>query len=239
MKDNTCTLNVAKELRSQSNTLTSPLNQSWKVSHSKALTWLSTNHSQVRNNCRKMIGTNLWFCCCYHTENRWFTNRWETNQTNISQNLQFQLKFAFFTWFTIFSDFRSRVTRCCKTDISSTTTSTVSNDKLLAIFNQISNNFAGLSITNCRTWRDANDEVFSTSTVHSLGHPFFAILSLEFTVITEIHKGTQAFVNLENDWATLTTVTAPRTAIGYIFLTTESDHPVTTTTSFDTNLGCI
>ena len=239
MKDNTCTLNVAEKLCSQPNPLASTFNQSWKVGHGKALSWLCTDHSQVRNNCRKVVGTNLWFCCRYHTENCWFTNRWETNQTNISQNLQFQLKFTLFTWFTIFSDFRGRITRCRKTDISTSTTSTVSNDKLLAILDHVSNNLTCFSVTYCRTRRDANDKVLSSSTMHTLGHPFFTVFGFELPVITEIHKGAQAFVNLENDWATLTTVTAPRTAIWHIFFTTEGNHPIATTTSFDTDLGCI
>ncbi len=140
-------------------------------------------------------------------------------RANISQNLPIPVKFAFFTWFcSAFQERGYSAKRMFPRPPSpwAMTNSWPSSAKSVC--------FAGLNITNCRTWRDANDE---SSAPRPCAFPQSASPLAPIYGYNGIHKGTASL----NDWATLTAITAPRTAIGYIFLTTESDHPVTTTTS--------
>ena len=186
-----------------------------------------------------MISANFRLSRSDNTQKSGFSNRRKSDQTNICQNFQLQLEFTFLTRFTIFRNFWSWIFRRCKANIATTSTTAVSYDEPLPIFNQVCQDFPCFSITNsCSLWY-MNYEVFCSTTVHSLSHSLLTRLSLKMTIVTKIHQGTKSFIYDKNDVATTTAVATPRTAIWDILFTAESHHAITAITSLDFNLGCI
>ena len=230
---------MAKKLCPKSYTLASSFNQARQVCHSKGFTGLCPNHSKIRYNGREMISANFRFSRSDNTQKSGFPNRRKPNQTNICQNFQFQLEFTFLSRFTVFRNFWCWIFRRRKANIATTSTTSMSYDELLPIFNQICQDFPCFSITNRRPLRYMNNEVFCSTTVHSLGHPLFTRLSLKMTIVTKIHQSAKPFIYDKNNIAATTTVTAPRSSIWDILFTAESYHAITAIASLDFYLSCI
>ena len=62
---------------------------------------------------------------------------------------------------------------------------------------------------------------------------FFAVLSLELSLMTVLIEGIQSFVYFKNHIAAASAVSAVRTAVGYVQLPAEADMSVSALTGAD------
>ncbi len=68
--------------------------------------------------------------------------------------------------------------------------------------------------------------------MHAFTHSVFTRICFEMTIKTKIHQRAQSFIDHQYDITALTTITAGRSTIGYIFFSAERDHTVAAFTRF-------
>jgi hypothetical protein len=217
---------------SQPDSFVRAFNQTRQVSHNEASTIANIHNTEIRCNRREMIGSDLWLRSGYNREQCRFTYARESDQANISHDLQFQNDPTLLALFSMLSEFRSWIIRRREADISASPAPASGYNNLLTMACQVSDDFLRIIINNNGAWWDSYDHILSISAVLALVASLLTAWRLEMALVTEVHQRTQTFIYAENNVSPFAAVSASRTTFWNILFTSESNDPVSAVAPF-------
>ena len=224
---------------SQTNAFAGAFYQTGNISQYEGIAVSAFYHAQIGSQCGKVIVCDFRVRVCYHGQQCRFANIRETNQTNVCDKFQFQNDVIFFCHSAGFRITGCLSGGCCEVLIALAAFTAVNQDFFFPVFGNIRHNLAAFRFTDNSTNRHFDDNAFAVFTEAVAFAAVLTVACLEHSLITEVHKGTHAFVPYKNHVAASAAVTAIRAAVGNIFRTEERNHTIAAVAAFYMNLDSI
>ena len=217
---------------SQSNAIAGTFNQTGNVCHDERLFFRYTYHAQYRGNGCEMVIGNFRFSSADYRNQRGFSNIWISYKSDISQQLEFQGDFKFF----------SREARLCKTwNLTgrggkvnvSLSAATAFCQNLWFIGREVCHNPARCSVADHGSTGNPNDQIRCASSGTIPSTAIFPSLCHIFSLIAEVNQRGEVIVYLKDDVAAFSAVSAVRSTGCHIFFSMKGDCAVSAVSGFD------
>ena len=217
---------MTKKLVSKPLSFTRSFNQSRQIRHDKASAIRNLHHPQIRSQRCKVVFRDFRFRLGYNGQQCGFPNRWEANQSDIRQHLQFDHNITFFPRCAQLTVLRCRVFTGFKVEIAAAALSALGDDFLLSLACEIRQNSSGFLILYKRTLRHLDNAVCPIGTMHFLCLSVPARLCSHLAVVAQIQQCCLSFIDHKNDITASPAVSAAGTTVGNIFFTPESNDSI-------------
>ena len=213
--------------------------QTGDVGDDKPLVETDLDDAQVRVLCREGIIGDLWCGASHAAEQRRFPGVGLSNESHVSDDLQFEPNRAFLAQLTFLMLARSPVHRVGKVLVSMSAASTPRHDDRLANVLHVSQKIATLDVVNQRSDRDANDRILSTLAGFQFAlavHPTFGIPVL---VPDQMRQIRELVSRLDDDSSPTTAIAAVWTAARNVSLAPKTQAPIAAVTTAAVQLDLI
>src|SRR5690606_8557880 len=101
------------------------------------------------------------------------------------------------------------------------------------MLNKVGDDCAAFQVLDNCTRRNFDDHIHAASAVPVFTAPMFSAGCFEMTLVTEVHKRPQSFVDDENDISAFSTISTGRTAVGNILLAAKCNHSIPAVAAFN------
>jgi hypothetical protein len=187
---------------------------------------------EIWSNGREGIVSNFWFYVRDGLYDCGFPSIWETDESNISYEFEFEFYHFFFSHISEFSKVRSLTCTRREVCISESSTSSFAENEFLSRFCEVTDNVSLFGIGYESSNWHLDNSIWSARTMHFLCSSFFPFFCLDELGMTEFPESCLMGSSTEDDISSLSSITSVGSSFWDIFLLSPCYDAISAFSSF-------